>query len=747
MSKHGNILDRTKRCGQYCHAIRYGAARLTLVAAALTIGTAVIQTASPASAAADGTAPSWGFETLLDASFPVPATLSPFMVPAAATPGSMTPEMAVFTRKGISPARASQALSVEGRLVQTQLVNKVETALAGAYAGAWFESADAKLHIGVTSNASRQAAASVVAGAGLGAAVIETPVRSTRAALLAAQKRWDTKLARLVVPGQTITGIDSQRNAVVVKLSSSVSPSKRAMLEHAAASANVSIVITIVPPSQLRVQPKNTTCEFTSTFAESPRYAWCEKTITSGVKIYGPEIDEERQVCTAGPMLIKGLKTFVLTAGHCVESGEKKVGEVWESEYPNPKPPRKMAATIKLGKVSAFTYTKALDSAEIEVEQPGVFAAALPTPVPALMAEWGNWRGWHGKPHEGEPAKPIAVAPELQFESKAVSGESLPVKGYADCHEGARSGEQCGEVLMENVVKPNPKANPIETENLVEDSACSETGDSGGPYFYYAPPGWEIYMEGTEVGGVIGECAETGKGGAGTPNYFEPMKTLLKQYKGQRLLTTANEIRKPRVKRTGGASLVKKVYTSSSGASTIETVAGSKLTCTADSGKGEASAESSGTAKLTLTGCETSGEKCHTTGAAEGEVVLSANYKLAFTNGAKDEVGLLLELTEATIECGKNCEGKTVETLKLRGTGIGATTPIDEEVVPPKKFTIAFSQTKGVQTPTEYEREEGNKAKAILELEGGGAKVFKFEQAGLSDTDELLFEETAEIEP
>jgi hypothetical protein len=33
-----------------------------------------------------------------------------------------------------------------------------------------------------------------------------------------------------------------------------------------------------------------------------------------------------------------------------------------------------------------------------------------------------------------------------------------------------------------------------------------------------------------------------------------------------------------------------------------------------------------------------------------------------------------------------------------------------------------------------------------LELEGNGAKVFKFEQAGLSDTDELLFEETAEIE-
>jgi hypothetical protein len=367
--------------------------------------------------------------------------------------------------------------------------------------------------------------------------------------------------------------------------------------------------------------------------------------------------------------------------------------------------------------------------------------------VPALMAEWGNWRGWHNKPPEGKPGEPHAIELGLLFSSRAVSGESLPVKGYADCHEGATSGEQCGEVLMENVVKPKPRANAIETENLVEDSACSEPGDSGGPYFYYAPPSWEIFMEGTEVGGEEGACNNTGTAGAGTPNYFEPMKTLLKEYKGQRLLTTANEVRKPRVKRIGGSSLVKKDYTSSSGASTIETVAGSKLTCTADSGNGEASTESSGTAKLTLTGCEAFGNKCHTSGVAEGEVALNANYELAFTNGVKDEVGLLLKLTEAAIECGTRCPAMTLEKLKLRGTGIGLATPIDEEVVPSKKFTITFSQSKGVQTPTEYEKEEGTKTKAILELEGSGTKAFSFEQAGISDTDELLFEETAEIEP
>jgi hypothetical protein len=657
----------------------------------------------------------------------------------ATTPASITPEMAVFTRKGISPARASQALRLQSRVAETQLVDKVETALAGAYAGVWFEPAAAKLHVGVTSNASRQTVASVVAKAGLGAEVTETPVRSTRPALLAEQRGWDARLARLLAPGEVMTAIDPQRDAVVVKLSSSVPSPQRTALEGVAASAHVNVFIRVVPPSAVRIEPKGTTCEFASTWAEATHYAWCEKTITSGVAI-----ESKKERCTAGPMLIKGTKTFVLTAGHCVVEG---VGEEWKSEWPNPMPPRNKEGTKTLGKVTAETESNEFDIAEIEVERTSEFVSPLPTPVPALIADWGNWVGYTGNPPKGKPLEPKAIAPGLQFESRAVSGESPPVTKFADCHEGKTSGEQCGEVLMENVVKPNPRANEVETENLVEDSACAEKGDSGGPFFHYGESN-KIFIEGTMVGGKTGACNATGTGGTATPNFFEPMKTILKLYKGQRLLTTANQLRKPRLKRPGGgAPLTKKAYTSSIGASTIETVAGSKLTCTGGSGKGEASAESSGTVKLTLTGCEAFGNKCHTSGAVDGEVVLSANYKLAFTDGTADEVGLLLELTEAAIECGTKCPTMTIEKLKLRGTGIGVATPIDEEVAPSKKFTIAFSQSKGIQAPTEYENEEGTKIKATLEMEGSGSKTFSFEKAGMSETDELLFEETAEIEP
>lgn len=691
--------------------------------------------------ALDGAASNMGFEALLDASFPAPASISPLMMAVVAIPHPMSlqraREAAVLMRQGLSPMRAIQALEVQSEVAQTDLVSKVEAALGGAYAGAWFEPSTATLHIGVTSDPSRRATASVVANVGLRAHVTQTPVRSTRAALVTVQERWNAKLAKLLQAGDILTGIDSQRNAVVVKLRSSVPKQQRAALERAAASATVNVFIAVVPALQLRAEPLAANCEFVGSFAVEAheRAAWCEKTITSGVKISNLS---GTKACTAGPMLTDGDKTFMLTAGHCTS-----VGERWYSEWPNPIAPP-LAATKRVGTVTQTQYNKALDSAEIEVEQPGAggaFAQALPIPVPARLAEWGNWQAYTGKPPIDEPAEPVALETGVLKESRAVENGLPAVKGFADCHEGKSTGEQCGMVGMENV-SPGGK---ILTEHLVEDSACAEKGDSGGPYFYHGN-GSEVFPEGTLSGGE-GTCKETGQPpGVGVVSYFEPMKTLLAAYKGQRLLWAANEDRKPRQRGANGASLTKDSYSVESGASTIRTVAGFKLTCAAGSGVGEAGTETGGSAQLTLTGCEASGAKCHTPSATTGEVALSAGYELAFTDGEEDEVGLLLKLTEATIECGKTCEGNAPEKLKLRGTGIGITTPIDDEVETSKEFTIAFSESEGIQTPTEYETEDGEKAKAVLELEGGGAESFSFEQAGFSGTDELDFEETAEIE-
>jgi hypothetical protein len=94
--------------------------------------------------------------------------------------------------------------------------------------------------------------------------------------------------------------------------------------------------------------------------------------------------------------------------------------------------------------------------------------------------------------------------------------------------------------------------------------------------------------------------------------------------------------------------------------------------------------------------------------------------------------------SEATIEC-------LAEKLKIRGGALGVVSRVDELVTPPETSGLTFTQSKGVQNPTEYENEKGEKVKFILEVKGEGLKNFGFEQAGLESTDSLTFEEATEV--
>jgi hypothetical protein len=742
---------------------------------ALPLAFLVLQSAAVASTAGSGEPPSdpSNLEGLLS---------EPFLSAAVESDDAATEkQIAVLTRQGLSRALALHALALQQRVSSARLPVKVEAALEGSFAGMWFDNATPQLHIGVTSAQSRRTAEGVVARAGLDDDVTITTVRSTWAELIAVQGEWSKTLAGLVAKGEAMSGLDAEHNAIGITLSSSVPAATRAELERRAARESVNVSVNVVPSSEFRPERAAVTCK--EPFASFK--AFCEKTITSGVtivwkvinkgkgkshknktldgfaeatlanvkitdKVEGPGIpaattvtakptktsieisnaatkEEEAEFtirreafCTAGPMLIKGFETYMVSAGHCygevvTPAGGEAVNVEVISEYPA------VAGEKEVGKEVKRFFLET-DLTETKVKRPGAFTEALPIPVPALMTEW-----------KASPKVPHAV-----------NGSEANVEKQMNCHEGQTTGEECGTVGKVDV-------EVLGTKHLVEDTACAEGGDSGGPFFMREEPAKNILMQGVAViANTVKKCAEGEKG-----TWYEPFQPLpgvagsgvLGTFPKQRLLRTANEARRPRVRRAGGASLIKKVFAGTSGATTIETIGGSQLTCTADTATGEASAESAGTTKLTLTGCQAFGEKCRTAGAAEGEIALSASYKLAYTNGAEDEVGLVLEITEATIECGaKNCEGKVPETLKLRGAGIGAATPINEEVVPAKKFTLAFAQTKGVQKPTEYEKEEGAKVKAILELSGAGTKAFAFEQAGLASSEELLFEESAEIE-
>ena len=152
------------------------------------------------------------------------AALASASIPESANTASVLPgtpfagEMEMLTSLGISPARASQALSVQREVAKTQLIGRIGAALGGDFAGVWFEPAAAQFHIGVISDASRRAAEGVVAKADMQAVVTYTPVHSTWSELLLTQSQWGERLASLVAAGLATTGIDTQLNAVSVTL-------------------------------------------------------------------------------------------------------------------------------------------------------------------------------------------------------------------------------------------------------------------------------------------------------------------------------------------------------------------------------------------------------------------------------------------------------------------------------------------------------------------------------------------------
>jgi hypothetical protein len=191
----------------------------------------------------------------------------------------------------------------------------------------------------------------------------------------------------------------------------------------------------------------------------------------------------------------------------------------------------------------------------------------------------------------------------------------------------------------------------------------------------------------------------------------------------------------PELVNSKGEALVKKKYTSKSGASTLETEKNGAVKCKEGTDTGESTGPKTGTSTVTFTGCESASIKCKTSGAKTGEIITKATSKLVYINEKEKTVGLALAATESTIEC------SILQKLKVRGSVIGVLTPVNTVA---EEFTLTFKQKKGVQEPTEYE-EEGKKVKDITETEGSGIKTFKFEPSGLETTDTLKFEEKVEV--
>lgn len=299
-------------------------------------------------------------------------------------------------------------------------------------------------------------------------------------------------------------------------LSSSVPAHERALLEREAARSHVNVSITVVPPEALEARPNNSQCEFL------PKLAYCSKPITAGVLITTLNTAKPTGAdwCTAGPLAILSnpttlaakLETFLITAGHCLE-----------------------------GTTTWFTST-----------HPGKEPSEIGSTVKALDDLFGDYGDILIGPNWLEATTTPALAQITNYQdgglhvARNVLGETASVQNASFCHQGAKSGEQCGTITLVNalenfLVELVGKPDVLEhAHGLVKTNACSENGDSGGPYATL-PTGNGVDILGTEVGGEGSKCF-----GLVCPttceNYYEPIKTTLLGL-GLTLLTTLNQTR------------------------------------------------------------------------------------------------------------------------------------------------------------------------------------------------------------
>jgi hypothetical protein len=478
------------------------------------------------------------------ATFTVGALIVMVVPTALAAPALLHKELAVLTKHGISLRRASQALDVQSRVAQVDLLGKLQSAMGDAYAGAWFDNAAAQLDVGVTSPQSRRIAEGVAASVGLEGSVALIPVRSTMAQLLAVQEQSNRTLAHLFAREQVATGLEPQRNAVSITLSASVPATDRTAIKRLAATSGVDILVNVTKDPYLKVKteacnnfpPANCDPSLTAgvsierpnaTISQGAGNSHRNTTLLDGFApetlaqvlpgdvVEGPGIPNQTEVlakptstsvtisnaattddhetvftfltgavCTAGPAAIPlahRTERVVLTAGHCVESGHG-VGQGWFAF-------NRVGQGLLIGKAIEFQNGGAVggkigDYGDIQIEPTGGWETGNANdPVAAFTAKWLERR-------------------ESRY---SVIGERLAVPGETNCLEGQTSGEVCGLVLQLNRTLT---INGRTREGLVQDAANGQGGDSGGPWLFVPAtnnPHSDALMVGTHVGKINAE--------------------------------------------------------------------------------------------------------------------------------------------------------------------------------------------------------------------------------------------------
>lgn len=410
-----------------------------------------------------------------------------------------------------SPERSTQAAEVEARIAEVDLRRRLEIAMGGQFAGVWFDALMAKVHVGTASPVGRNSAEAVAAQTGLADLVVLTPVRSTWAQLEGTQREWGRRLADLFERAEVQTSLSPDLNSVQVELGSLVPRARRDALDRVAATGDVRVSIIAAERAHLGAEPITRCAKFSS------KSSHCDPTIVGGVTIVGGNSG-----CTAGPAVTlkdrtkaaDATDTFVLTAGHCVNSAGG-IGEKWYAY--DKSGTKKEELGIGLSFIDAAT-----DIGVIEMTTKFWARANDPIPVDPAVAAWDT----------GKESNPTVV--------KAAGS---PIKGTKSCFSGQRSGTSCGTIVEEHLVKT---VEGVKRENVfelkLEGGGKVGKGDSGSPVFTEATP--------STVQGVMVAADLEGKTEEGTVGYLHSLSLAFEKLKDQKklefeLLEESNQRRHP----------------------------------------------------------------------------------------------------------------------------------------------------------------------------------------------------------
>lgn len=550
-------------------------------------------------------------------------------------------------------ARSHRAGEVEADIVRTNIVGKMKATLGSAFGGVWFEPSTAQLHVGVVSPAARRLAETAAVRAGLPETVTETPVASTWAQLQAAQDRWDERLWDLLERGEAATALDPERSAVEVELGSLVSPLRRTALDLEAESDSVNVSIKTTPHPHLRVEPKARCKE------HAKNEAYCDPTLVAGQSFVSDPVTQggvTPERCTTGPAVIKKnfvdpTKTYVLTAGHCIEYAGG-VNKKWYAY--NTKAEKK-----EVGLAIAFLNAET-DVGVVEVTTSD-WAKQAEIPVEPMIAPWDQ--------EEPEPFRVIK--------------EEAPTVGMRSCMSGQTTGtvefQNCGEIVT---LDQTIEVEGVVTKNLVEVKEAKVTGgDSGGPWYSEAPfkEGLKGYVEGTTVGE---------KGATKNP-VFQSLATSfaeLKKLKGidLELLTLSNELRVHTLTSPADTAISESTTIEAESESATSLDGTIKVTCNKSTVKGkntEKGGSSGPVEALTFSECGNNTVTVVKGGTLTIEPTTAPNGTLSST-GAEITVlihGFLL----GTVHCIYATNATDIGTFTGSGTTKGnATLDIDSAVIP-----------------------------------------------------------------